>query len=54
MIDFLDDMNGFLTAEEETEVIKQFVKANFCPHDEDPLTYDYERDGFLDESENLF
>ena len=50
MPDFLGDINGFLSAKEEAEFVRQFVKDNFCPYDEDPLTYDYERDGFLDEN----
>jgi hypothetical protein len=49
MTDFLDGISGFLTADEEAELNKQFIKDNFCPFDEDPLTYGYERAGFLDE-----
>lgn len=52
MTDFLDGINGFLTAEEEAEFARQFVKDNFCPYDRDPLTYDYERDEFPDEHVN--
>lgn len=48
MTDFLDGINGFLTVDEEAEFVRQFVRDNFCPYDRDPLTYDYERDGFLD------
>lgn len=54
MMDFLDDIDGFLNAEEEAELNKQFVKENFCPEDEDPFTYEYERDIFLDEYEDGF
>jgi hypothetical protein len=49
MIDFLDGISNFLAADEEAECIRQFVKDNFCPYDKDPLTYDYEKNGFLDE-----
>lgn len=38
----LNKTNGLLTIEEEMEFNRQFVKDNYCPFDEDPLTYKHE------------
>ena len=50
MTDNLNNTNGFLTAVEESELNRQFVKDNFCPFDEDPFTYEHERINLFDES----
>ena len=49
MTDFLDGIADFLTAEEEAEITRQFVKDNFCPFDEDPFAYEYEGMNLFDE-----
>lgn len=49
MINFLDDIDDFLSAEERAKLNVQFVEDNFCPFDEDPFTYEHEGINLLDE-----
>ena len=42
----LNKTNGLLTIEEEMDLNRQFVKDHYCPFDEDPLTYEHEKDTF--------
>lgn len=50
MVDFLDNMFGFYINEEE-QLRKDFIKDNFCPCNEDPLTYEADVN-FSTEDEN--